>query len=503
MSKASRPNINLISIPAPLIFYDGSTGEYTNYFPGGAGTGKYADLSLNLAGGQYMFFVGLDTAGYELGSSVAGWTAGTPFYWVKTDEVRGMAQNITKQGATAGTKGYAYINWTEDDREFILFNGFTGPPGTLGTVYRSVEDHNLLQKTMAKYLVGGTGVDGEQFQGLKQIFPGISFGFYNIPPWWRHDTMWTGTTTNIENSLELAANVVVGCTELMDAIDLLMPSGYSLVTKRDHTMIANEQNVKLCQKINQKLIAAGKTPKQIIPFVEPFYETVASGRPYDLLNAVQGGAYSINNLSSYARAIHGLTKMNIQYIPPYTRMLESDLVHEAYNPMISNGADGAIIWLGPSYRMKQIAGRTLNPLCCEDIVVSDPYTDGSGNLQWNSAWRRGVTGATAVWSQKDMWRQSLTTDWAYRAGICLGITGNRWWWKNDQTSGGPYGACGPSEWFPLSGNEGLCGPTLGNQRVSGFGMSTKNTRDRIDKYLMEIIKENIQIWRKTWIGIKK
>jgi len=477
-----------------LLFYDGSTGPYTTNVWAGPGSGKYADPQVEAVGGQYMYYLQLDDAGYALGSNKAGWTSGTPYDWFTGQEVEGMVKTLVLQGATFTTKGYAYVNWTEDDREFIILNGHTGPGTTMGCCFRTAADHDKLQKTMAKYFTGGTSSkDGLFYNGLRHYFPGISFGIYNMPQWWKGNDMWLWTTDEIENSLEFLANVVVGCNELMDSIQLLMPSLYLVTNSREMMRVSNWQVMQLCNKINNKLITNGKQPKQIVPFHTPQYATQQTGSPYTSTNKIA------TPNDSWSKTVLGITYVQFRYTPPYTRILEEDLRYEVYEPIIYNGGNAMTMWLGPHYRMKQIAGRTLTPICCEDVVISGPSINAQGQLQWASGWRKGVTGATAVWSQKDLWRQAIAADWTYQAGICLGITGNRWWWQANQSVTGPYGVCGPAEWFPLSGREGL---TTGNQPISGAGMSTKDTRDKIDRYLVDIFIDNIQVFKKTWFDIK-
>jgi len=485
-----------IMTPNIFAFYDGSTGVYENYTWVGPGTGRYADARVDAAGGEYMYYVQLTDAGYAVGFNQAGWTSGTPYDWFTGQEVEGMVKTLVLQGATFTTKGYAYVNWTEDDREFFLLNGHTGPGTTMGCCFRTAADHDKLQKSVAKYFAGGTSSkDGLFYNGLRHYFPGISFGVYNLPPWYWSDNMWVKSTQEINDALERAANVIAGCTALMDAIQLLMPSCYSVVSSKEMMRVRNWQAMRLCNSINNKLITNGKQPKQIVPFVQPFYETVATGNPYNFTTIYTTPA------NSWSRNVLGLTLIQFRHTPPFTRKLENDLLYETYEPIIYNGGNAMTIWLNPAYRMKTIAGRTLSSIPgTEDEVVSSPYINAEGRLDWNNGWRKGVTGATAVWSDKDMRRQAIAADWTYQAGICLGITGNRWWWRNNQTISGPYGVCGPAEWFPLSGREGV---TTGNQPISAAGMSTKNTRDKIDRYLMDNIINNVTTFKNGWLNINK
>jgi len=459
-----------------LIFYDGRI-DPVNPWSSTAEVGRFPDPVMEAAGGQYMFNLQLsDPYYYQVvnlggGSNDIGWTSGTPFYYVRKKEVDYMAEVLKLQGATTTTKGYAYINWTEDNREFILFNGYTGPPGVLSGVLRTVEDHRLLSQTMAKYLVGGTGIDGVTFYGLKQYFPGLSFGFYNIPPWsFQSDAMWLSTITTINNAIDFAADVVLSATELIDAVDLLMPSVYSSVNSANFNMIKTEQSVKLCTRINEKLQQQNKPKKQIIPFVTPMYNTVATTAPYTNIQNYTTSA------TSYAKTVHGINNMRFYYLPPETVMLNEDLRYETYEPIILNGGDGATIWLGPNYRYGQIRGRTGAGLP-EDISIGVLYPD-----------RKGPTGATANFTTKDMYRQSVSAYLNYSQGVCMGITGNRWWYR--ELAGSTVYT--PPEWTPL----------IQNQPLGASGISSPATDTIVRNFITDTLERNITFYKQVWNELK-
>jgi hypothetical protein len=456
-----------------LIFYDGTTGDWSYNVE----EGRTSDPTIESATkADYMFYLQLSDPYYYKGQVVTpgdysgiGWTSGTPFYYVRKQEVDYMVEVMKLQGATSTTKGYGYINWTEDNREFIIFNGYTGPPGVVGGVNRTVEDHQLLSRTMAKYLVGGTGIDGISFHGLKYYFPNISFGFYNNPTWsYQSDAMWVSDVATINNALNVAANVFCSATDLVDAIDLLMPSLYSSVNSRDFNMIRAEQNMKLCNLINEKLVEQGKSVKKIIPFVTPFYNTVATCTPYATFQYAT--AYS-----SYARVMHGITLMKYYYLPPNTVMSDSDLRYEAYDPIISNGGDGATIWLGQAYRYKQIRGRT-------GIGLSEDISIGLTEC------RKGVTGATANFTLKDTYRQAVSAWTNYTNGVCMGITGYRWWYKELPGST----AYTPPEWCPLTEN----------QPLGSTGISSTETGEFVEIFLHDMLVRNINTFQTAWIELK-
>lgn len=457
-----------------FIFYDGTTGDWSYTVQEGRHTDPVIEGSTK---GKYMYQLQLSDPYYYQGQVVSpgnysnvGWTAGTPFYFVRKKEVDYMVEVLKLQGATSTTNGYAYINWTEDNREFIIFEGYTGPPGVLSGVTRTVEDHQLLSRTMAKYLVGGTGIDGISFYGLKHYFPGLSFGFYNHPTWsYKSDAMWVSDVTTINNALDYAANVFISATDLVDAIDLFMPSLYSGVNSRDFNMIKSSQNLKLCTLINQKLAALGKPTKQIIPFVAPFYNTIATCTPYTNVNNYTTAP------SSYARAVHGITTMRFYYLPPNTVMSNSDLRYEAYDPIISNGGDGATIWLGQAYRYKQIRGRTGTGLA-EDLSI--------GLLPC----RKGPTGATANFTEKDTYRQAISAWTNYTNGVCMGITGYRWWYQELPGTT----AYTPPEWCPLTQN----------QPLGASGISSPETSVFVENFLRNTLIRNINTFDIAWSELK-
>lgn len=444
-----------------LLFYDGTTG------------GSYSDRVLDDLGARFMPYVQLTDA---------GWTAGTPFYTVTTKGITGMVKKFIERGLTYSSKGYAYINWSEDNREFILFDGHTGPPGYVNGTYRTVADHRLLQQTMATYLVGGTGSDGNTCFGLKHYFPGVSFGFYNIPPWWRSDTMWNGNAAQVDASISFAANVVAGCTALMDAVDILMPSLYSSVGSRVMSMVRAEQATKLCTRINDRLILAGKAPKKIIPWATVMYNTIATNDPYtEITYYPNGNSYYAVNYRDIWLLGDGV---QFKYTPPYTVMSNTDIDYETFTPIIQNGAHGVVMW-SPIYEWLNWATTSTDT----DKVISGPYVSDSGVRGWGAGYKRGVTGATAVWSEKDLLRQAFSANLNYTQGVCMGITGNRWWWQ--EISGST--AYTPTEWYPLQGNEGI---TTQNTNLSI--PTTTETINKIKIMLYNALKGHIKTFVSSW-----
>lgn len=490
------------SIPDDLlIFHDGSPGVSIgnyNYVAGRVAYQPHVDR-----GSQYMFWLSMSDPDYATGQG--GWTSGTPFDYFSEKTVLGWKKALESQGATPSTKGYCYINWTEDSRQFLQFNGYTGPPGVDHGIYRTLENYDAMQKAWAKHFIGGVDTEtGNTVNGLRFYFPGISFGIYNVPQWWYNgDSMWSKPLTTVENDIDTVAQILVDrAPDLWDAIQLLMPSVYSYVNNPVLQKCQSAQATTLCRKINEKLVQKGKTPLQIVPYITPFYWTEHTGTPYTSNTVYSASA------DSYCAKKYGIYTVPLKYLPPFTRMTDTDLTFECTEPLIQEGANGAIIWLGQAYRLKQIAGRTLNcelPAlpCNEDVPISYPImnTDGtpkldeSGNFQWKNSWRRGVTGAPAVWSDKDLWRQAVSADLNYQAGVCMGITGNRWWWKELKGST----QYTPTEWLPLQGRERFGYP---NQPMGQTGMSLPATVQRIDEYLTGTVTSTIENWKKNWLRIK-
>ena len=490
-----------------LIFHDGSPGtDLSNY---NHLYGRQAYQPHINRGSEYMFWLDMNDPTYATG--VGGWTPGTPFDYFSEKTILGWKKTLELQGATYNTKGYCYINWTEDERQQLQFNGYTGPPGWSdnGKLYYGYNEYDRMQKAWAKHFLGGIATDtGEYAHGLRHHFPGISFGLYDIPTWWMSDRMFVNSLATVENDTDVVAQILVDrAPELWDAIQLLMPSVYAAVNNPLLHRCQSAQAVMLCRKINEKLVQKGKTPLQIVPFVTGFCWTIATGIPYTTYK------YDLDQ-NSFPAKKYNIYKAVGEYIPPYTRMTDYDIIFQQFEPIIQEGAHGAIYWMGQAYRLKQICGRTLNCTvnglptrspCNEDIVVSfpklnldgSPVLDAQGNFQYDAAWRKGPTGAPNKFSDKDMWRQAISADLNYLAGVCMGITGNRWWY-NEVKGTTKYT---PTEWLPLKGREGI---TFGypNQPIGSAGMSKPETVLQISDYITNVIASGIEAYKKTWLRIK-
>lgn len=416
-----------------LIFYDGITADSATYpftsldqlvTDGRAPSSVYESM-----GARFMPYVQLADPYFLDQTKTAGWTSGSPYNYITKKEVLGLVQSLVLQGITSTTDGYVYVNWHEDSREFILFpsgNGYTGPANATET-----QQHTILARTMASVLVGGTGTDGITFNGLKYYFPQIKWGFSDQPKWpfyFGSDVypanIWQISDAQKTQIMNHAANVFLSDPELVDAIDMLMPHAYSPVNNRNFVRRHSEHVVELCKIINNKLVEQGKAPKKIIPMSSPIYLTSQTGYPYTVFN--------------YEPAFP-----NHQYVPPDTIMLDSDIIYEQADPLVRSGADGTIIWLSNAYRSRQILGRPQSTT--EDI----PWGDAS--------WKIGPTmGVTNPWSPKSTGRQAISAHENYIKGICMGITGNRWWWANELPGVTTHT---PVEWLPLSTNKAY--PTAG------------------------------------------
>jgi hypothetical protein len=412
-----------------LIFYDGITADFANYsftsLDQPVTDGRRASQQYDGLGARYMPYLMLSDPYYLDPTRQTGWTSGSPYDYVTKKEILGLVQCLVGQGITSTTDCYAYINWHEDSRVFLLFpasgDGYTGPANETQSQQRTI-----LARTMASVLVGGTGSDGITFNGLKSYFPLVKWGFANHPSWPFYfdggdvypSNVWDISEAQKNQIMNHSADVFIRDPEFIDAIDMLMPHAYSPVNNRRFVRKHSEHVVELCKIINQKLVAQGKTPKKIIPFSSPIYLTSQTGYPYTIFN-------------------YEPVFPNHQYVPPDTIMLDSDIQYEQADPLVRSGADGTIIWLSTAYRSRQILGRP-------------QYT--TEDVPWGeAAWRRGPTaGITNPWSSKSTSRQAVSAHENYIKGICMGVTGNRWWWAGEVPGATTYT---PIEWLPLSTNK--------------------------------------------------
>lgn len=389
-----------------LLFYDGSV------------EGRTVDSQFASLGASFMPSLYSQEPFYRSAPGyTAGWTAGTPFGYITGYEIRLGVDALVEQGITASSTGYVWLNFETPWETYILFSGYTGP----STVAAGISQ-GIASNFYGKLLKGGIGSDGQTFNGLKYYFPGVSFGIYGQPRWAYYmlgSDIWSLTETQINGAINFAADVWLGCTALADAVDMLMPSLYSGLNAPDANRTFSRQNIKLAKKINEKLELAGKGKKKIIPFIAPVYYTDQTGSPY--IPIYSGPGYP-----------------EFKYIPPYTIFLDQDSRHECLEPIAQEGTDGLIVWNGDDYSVTT-ATSPVNVGIGEDAVIS------SGT----ASWRQGpVAGVPNPWTYRAVQRQALSAHENYTKGVCMGITGNRWWWQ----AGPETETYTPPEWKPLGTN---------------------------------------------------
>jgi hypothetical protein len=424
-------NINTVPF---MLFYDGTIN-------GRVSGSEYASLGANFMPSLYSA-----DSHYEDPLRISGWTSGTPFGYITSREIEYSVKVLTGQGLTATSKSYVWMNFETPWESYILFNGYTGPTTELDGISQAIASDFY-----GKLLLGGTGSDGVTFNGLKHYFPGISFGYYGQPRWPYY--MLGNDVARLDNevvdaAIDFAATEWVGCTGLADGVDVLMPSLYSVVNLPRLVRVKNGQNIKLCKKINEKLVAAGKSPKQIIPFTSPFHWTYQTSTPYF--------HQEWNNNKKY------------KYTPPYTFNTDDESRYLAGEQLIQQGADGVICWAAIQYAGIQIKGRPYSPDNEEEEIIGA------------ESWRQGPTaGVTNPWSWKASKRQAVSAQENYLKGVCMGITGNRWWWQSNSSTE----TYTPPEWSPLGTNPVL-GATTG---ITGSAM--------VDRLLKNAIYDQLNVFK--------
>ncbi|NBV14922.1 MAG: hypothetical protein EBS07_12825, partial [Sphingobacteriia bacterium] len=317
------------------------------------------------------------------------------------------------------------------------------------------DNRNKTVTTWSKILLGGTGTnsvgvpDGTTFLGIKQAFPGISWGWYNQPgtfPYYISGTPLTQITdTQLETITDFAAEQWVNnLGNWSTNLDLLMPSLYISVTEKDLEKAHTKWSIKLCKKINQKFITKGVSPKPIVPFVSPITQTQASSTPY------------AKNVSQ-------------TYMPPQSILTNDQMKEWFLQQLVDENVDGIQIWQNMAYGAKTIIGRQLYsgsfvasgytyPFCFEEqpIGYSGPaFAPCAGNPQ--NSWRKGPDGITPnPFSWRTLGRQAISAYSNYIKGVYMGITANFWWYN--EISGSTLNT--PPEWTPLNQNK-VWGMTAG------------------------------------------
>lgn len=510
----------------PLLFYDGIL-EWPFSYDSRNMTGRKDNTSWNALGAQRMpfmstidpYFLRVYDSYDGIPGLTTGWTSTTPenslrynegydisaFNFVTTREVNGLVRTLVLQGVTATDTKYIYINWFEDHRDLGNFGfvSMTGPTDNIDTVTingvqmeqprglisengtgkTNRENFAELGRTIAKLFNGGTGTDGVTFNGLRYYFPKCKFGVYSWPMWNYYfkdgQNIASVTGAELSNRMEFAANAFVnGISGSIDALDMLMPDFYCVLNSAYMNRLRCQQGINFCKRINEKLKELGKSPKLIIPFISPVFWTIGTGGPYQA--SVSGG-------------------ITYQYIPPLTVLLNEDMNYQEIDPIVTEGGDGATIWLSASYAAVQIMGRTMDGTD-ED---STPQPDWR---KWPFLHPGGTTFGINQWTYKSMYRQAISAHYNYTKGVCLGVTGNRWWWNSASPNTTPSAAetHTPSEWLPL----GTSLAPYGNKRAFSAGpydpgaISNPGTITVIDEVLEDakerMINEFVTVWRNKY-----
>ena len=397
---------------------------------------------------------------------------------------------VSGRGLTATSKSFIFLDHeTPYDPmtklggptvDVMLVDGHTGPNGFTGpddpSFDQTLLDGRIFGQTCAnkyfyEWIEGGTSNNGTTFFGLRHYFPGCSFGNYG-PHWWWGSSEWFGKTdTQINAQLDIAANTLVaGCSAALRAFDIFSPSVYSNINNTKHSRWNAAQNVRLYKKINAKM----GTNKPIIPWVTPTYWHNGTGTPYTTGNAPDG-----------------YTGFEAQYTPPWTFLLDNDIVYENAEPLIAEGADGVMIWGSPEYRSTQILGRPNCANCGEFALIG--FTGltaqaADGKYQQWPLDKTTTPGASPAGQTLNEWsfftghRQAISAHENYIKGRDMGVTGNRWWWK--EISGST--AYTPPEWGNLNTNIQWNGSVTTG--TTGAEIITRTYRDTFYN-MAKVIKE--------------
>jgi hypothetical protein len=458
------------------------------------------------------------------------------FNYITKWEIDGIIEVLKLQGLTTTSEEYVYFNWTEDYRDFPLFPGMTGPsdnihkyeiggteaecallpggewsisPGaktptckipmpraiiaesnSMSGAKTEKQNHRDSSIMMGKLFSDqvSTGTDGSTFFGVKHYFPNCKFGIYNWPTWnyyfpsgTGYDTL-SGSPNQIDNSMNVAAEAYISMTETIDATDMLMPSLYSTLNIPSWNRLRSIQAVEFCNIINAKLVAQGKPKKLIIPFVSSIYNTIGTGGPYHDKKFTGTNA-----------------KKSQDYIPPFTIMTDNDIKYEQIDPLILTGADGATNWIASHYRALQTAGRDVKGRSEDTTPQSSyrkwPFFSGPNGTPIGDEQLPGY-GSTNLWSDKSMLRQAVSAHVNYTNDVNMGVTGNRWWYKETPAQQ----IFTPAEW-KLAG--GLCfnhAIPAGWNRTDFIpgATSTAETYNLVEGVYLDSIERTINVFVNSW-----
>jgi len=494
-----------------LVFYDGDTGGVDHNYDIRAMDGRREFAPYEMMGGKYMPFIQLTDPYYlwrydqydGIPGVTTGWAGGltasgslrrgegyntNAFNYVTSREILGLRRSLALQGVTTDDVKYIYLNWTEDYRDIggFGFGTMTGPADTVniintggvtfeqprGLISEDNQGRTVRQNltelafTIAKIFDGGTGTDGVYFQGLRHYFPNCKFGVYNWPPWayYFSDGTNNASVSNINDKINFFADAwIKGLSGAIDSFDMWMPSFYCALNSREMNRLRSIQGISACNKINEMLEASGKSKKLIVPFVWPFWYTIATGEPY--ADAIYNG-------------------LQYRYTPPNTVMSDEDMSYQQLEPIVAGGGNGATVWQGTSYLKLQILGRATNGLY-EDVAPQANWR------KWMFKHPGGTTAGVNQWSSKTMWRQAISAHYNYTRGVCLGITGNRWWWAtaSKTTTPGPAEQYTPPEWLPLGLSLSPYGNKVKYYNGSGdAGATSSYETQKIVEYILEDAK---------------
>ena len=418
---------------------------------------------------------------YELaGGPEIGWNSGD---WVlkKSDVIKGVTFLATTFGLTASTTNeYIFLDFeTVPGTDSMILSGFTGASNSA-----ELFGQTSASKYMSEWILGRTLGGGITFDGLRHYFPGCKFGSYG-PSWYPNDVAFTDGSAALNNKIDfLANNLVTNCRSFLDAYDVYSPSVYSVTGNKKMCRWINAQNVRLYNKINSLL----GTTKAIIPWTSPFYWTNSTCNAYVNQTFANGFA--------------------LEYTPPGTIMLDTDYIYEQAEPLILSGAKGAIVWSHYKYRGEQIIGRSgVQPEDnLEGYVLTDPPTtlsnrDTVGHTvkscrQWPEHTSDPSRGGTAsLWSFKANWRQAISAHENYIKGRDMGITGNRWWYK--EISGSTVYT--PLDWGNLDIN-----PADGHiTGITGSNLTKKTYSDAVYRSIntLKNTYNTKDIWASTTQGL--
>jgi len=515
-----------------LIFYDGSTGGITQIYDirQMSGGGRAPVAAYEAMGAKYMPYVQNIDPYYlwyydkidGIPGLTTGWKGGltangslrfgegyntNAFNYVTSREIDNIVRLLVLQGVTASKTEYIYINWFEDHRDVghFGFGVMTGPTDSVDIISTTVDNNGItfqqpqalisqdnqgrtvrqnfteLAYTIAKIFDGGTGTDGVYFHGLRHYFPKCKFGVYNWPVWGYYFQDGSGnvlgnnvSVANIQSKIDFYADAwIKGMSGAIDSFDMWMPSFYSSLNSPDMNRIRVIQGVSACVKINELLSAAGKPKKLIIPFVSVFYNTIATGNPY--------------SRQTYETEYY--------YTPPWTIQTDANINYEQLQPIMNGGGNGIAIWQNTATNRWIVAGRITNGQN-EDTAPQPEWR------KWMFNHPGGTTAGINQWSDKTMLRQAISAQYNYLKGVCLGATGNRWWWAtaSQNTFAGPVEQYTPSEWLPL----GLSLAPYGNKVAYYNGTADRGatssfeTQQIIDYVLEDAKVRMIQTAKSLW-----